>query len=145
MWIVDLVSRFLHILAAAWAVGALAYTRYVLSPGVQAMDLDQRNALLGRFSERLKPLALATIVLALLSGFYNFFRILDGGVLQGYHMMFGIKFLLALHVLSMLYVLSKPPTGDPQSDAKRSRQAFGALMTALIILAIGAYLRTLHA
>jgi hypothetical protein len=65
-------------------------------------------------------------------------------VLPGYHMWFGIKVLLALHVFGMLDVLSKPPSGDPKRDAKRSRLALGALISAVIILAIGAYLRTLH-
>ena len=139
----DILSRFIHILAAAWAVGSLLYTWYVLSPAVQALAAAERDRLLRGISERLRPLAVSTIVLSLLTGFYNFYRILQGGVAPGYHMAFGIKFLLALHVLSMLYILSKPP-GDAKRDAKRSRLALGSLISALIILAIGAYLRTLH-
>jgi uncharacterized membrane protein len=140
----DILSRFLHILAAAWTVGSLIYTRYVLSPAVQAMSAEERGALLGRLAGRLRPLALTSIALLLITGFYNFFRILQGGVAEGYHMAFGIKFLLALHVFGMLYVLSKPPGGDPQRDAKRSRLAFGALISATLIVAIGALLRALH-
>jgi uncharacterized membrane protein len=139
----DILSRFLHILFAAWAVGSLIYTYYVLNPAVQAMAEVQRNGLLTRMSERLRPLALATVALVLITGLYNFYRILQGGVAPGYHMAFGIKFVLALHVLSMLVILSKPP-GDPKRDAKRSRFALGALLSAVIILGIGAYLRTLH-
>jgi uncharacterized membrane protein len=139
----DILSRFIHILAAAWAVGSLLYTWYVLSPAVQALAAAERDRLLRGISERLRPLAISTILLSLLTGLYNFYRILQGGVAPGYHMAFGIKFLLALHVLSMLYILSKPP-GDAKRDAKRSRLALGSLISALIILAIGAYLRTLH-
>jgi uncharacterized membrane protein len=140
----DILSRFLHILAAAWAVGSLFYTYLVLSPAVQAMAAGERAQLLGRLSARLQPLALATIALSLLTGLYNFYRILQAGVAPGYHMAFGVKFLLALHVFGMLFVLSKPPSADPGQDAKRSRLALGALISAVIILAIGAYLRTLH-
>jgi uncharacterized membrane protein len=139
----DILSRILHILAAAWAVGALAYTYFVLSPAVQAMAADERSRLLGKLSQGLQPLAVSAIVASLITGLYNFYRILQGGVAPGYHMAFGIKFLLALHVLSMLYVLSKPP-GDPKRDAKRTRLALGALISAVLIVAIGAYLRTLH-
>lgn len=139
----DILSRFLHILFAAWAVGSLIYAYYVLNPAVQAMAPDERTRLLTAISERLRLLALATVVLVLLTGLYNFYRILQGGVAPGYHMAFGIKFLLALHVLSMLFVLSKPP-GDPERDAKRSRLALGALISAVLIVGIGAYLRTLH-
>jgi uncharacterized membrane protein len=140
----DIVSRFLHILAAAWAAGSLIYTYYVLSPVVQAMAANERAQLLGRLSSRLRPLAHTAITLALITGLYNFYRIYQAGVLPGYHMWFGIKVLLALHVFGMLDVLSKPPSGDPKRDAKRSRLALGALISAVIILAIGAYLRTLH-
>jgi uncharacterized membrane protein len=140
----DIISRFLHILAAAWAVGSLIYTRYVLSPAVQAMAAEERGRLLGGLSERLRPLALSSIALLLITGLYNFYRILQGSVAPGYHMAFGIKFLLALHVFGMLYVLSKPPGGDPRHDAKRSRLALGALISSMLILGIGAYLRTLH-
>jgi uncharacterized membrane protein len=140
----DIVSRFLHILAAAWAVGSLAYTCLVLSPAVQAMGANERAQLLGRLSSRLQPLAHTSVVLLLVTGLYNFYRIYQGGVAPGYHMAFGIKFLLALHVFGMLEVLSKPPSGDPQRDAKRSRLALGALISAVIIVVIGAYLRTLH-
>ena len=140
----DILSRFLHILAAVWATGSLIYTCFVLSPAVQAMAEDERARLLGRISQGLRPLAISTIVVSLITGLYNFYRILQGGVAPGYHMAFGIKFLLALHVLSMLYMLSKPPGANPQRDAKRSRLALGALISAVIIVAIGAYLRTLH-
>jgi uncharacterized membrane protein len=141
----DIVSRFLHILAAAWAVGSLVYTRYVLSPVVQAMGAEERNRLLGRLSERLRPLALSSITLLLITGLYNFYRIYQAGIAPGYHMLFGIKVLLALHVFAMLGMLSKPPSGDPRRDAKRSRLALGGLISAMVILGIAAYLRTLHA
>jgi uncharacterized membrane protein len=139
-----IVSRFLHILAAAWAVGSLIYTWYVLNPAVQAMAAQERAQLLGRLSTRLRPLAQTSIALLLITGLYNFYLIYQAGVASGYHMVFGIKVLLALHVFGMLEVLSKPPSADPRRDAKRSRLALGALISALIILALGAYLRTLH-
>jgi hypothetical protein len=44
----------------------------------------------------------------------------------------------------MLFVLSKAPGANPRQDAKRARLALGALISSVIILALGAYLRTLH-
>jgi len=79
-----------------------------------------------------------------LSGSYNFFRVVSSGVDTTYHMAFGLKFLLALHVFAILFILSTPPSGDPQRDAKRPRLVVGALISGLIILAVAAYLRTLH-
>jgi uncharacterized membrane protein len=141
---VDLLSRWLHILAASFAVGAFIYGRFVVAPSLATLSAAQRTPLVEQFAARLRPLAWSAIAILLLTGLYNFYVILQRGVQPGYHMVFGIKFLLALHVFGMLFVLSKPPTGDPARDAKRPRLMLGAAISGMLILALGAYLRTLH-
>ena len=47
---------------------------------------------------------LILVALSLGSGFWNFFARLQEGVAKGYHMWFGVKFLLALHILSMAVI-----------------------------------------
>lgn len=140
----DILSRWLHITAAAIAVGSLVYARFVLAPAMESLTVEQRASLLEKLSARLRPVAIAVIAALVASGSYNLFRVLQGGVGSSYHMVFGIKFLLALHVFGMLYLVATPPTGDPARDAKRPRLMFGAVVSGLIILALGAYLRTLH-
>lgn len=140
----DILSRWLHILAATVAVGSFVYARFVLAPSLQALEDRQRTTLLTQLAARLRPLALSVIVILLASGAYNFYLALRNGVLDGYHMAFGIKFILALHVFGMLFQLSMPPSGDPVRDAKRSRLMMGAVISGAIILALGAYLRTLR-
>ena len=142
--IIALVSRWTHIAAAAVVVGGFVYGFFVVIPAMNILDEEVRGKLRREIVARLRPWALTSIVLLVLSGSYNFYRIVSAGVDTAYHMAFGIKFLLALHVFAMLFILSTPPSGDPVRDAKRPRLIMGALISALIILAIGAYLRTLH-
>jgi len=132
------------VLAATIAVGSFIYGRWVLAPSLQVLGEEQRRALLERLAAHLRPLALTTIVALVVTGGYNLYRVLQGGVAAGYHMVFGIKFLLALHVFGMLFLLSMPPSGDPARDAKRPRLMLGAAVSGVIVLALGAYLRTLH-
>ena len=109
------------------------------------MAADERTRLLGRISARLRPLAVSAIVLLLVTGLYNFVRINEAGVVvPAYHIAFGIKFLLALHVFGMLFVLSKPPERRPESGRQALATGLGAMISAVIIVALGAYLRTLH-
>ena len=61
------------------------------------------------------------------------------------HAVFGVKVLLALHVLGMLFLVSAPPQDDPGAEAKRSRLLTGAAVSALLIFALAAYLKFLHA
>jgi len=58
-------------------------------------------------------------------------------------MAFGVKFLLALHLFAILYLVTKPAGGGAR-DAKRPRLIAGAVASGMIILALGAYLKSLH-
>jgi uncharacterized membrane protein len=140
----DILSRWLHIVTAATAVGGLLYARLVVTPALAEMSAETRAALTAKMAARLRPVVWATIVVALVSGVYNFFARLSLGVAPAYHIVFGIKFLAALHVFAILLLLSGPPSGDPQREAKRGRWLTGAVISGLVIVALGAYLRTLH-
>ncbi|MDA1315704.1 MAG: hypothetical protein O2968_20460 [Acidobacteria bacterium] len=142
--IIALVSRWTHIAAAAVVVGGFVYARFVLFPAMSTLNEEAQAKLRGAIVANLRPWALTSIVLLVLSGSYNFYRVVQSGVDTAYHMAFGLKFLLALHVFGMLFVLSTRLSGDPKRDAKRPRLIMGALISGLIILALGAYLRTLH-
>ncbi len=141
----DIFSRWLHIAAAAVAVGGLVYARLVLAPALQVLGEEDRAKFLGKLSASLKPLAVTVIIALVASGIYNLLNVLQGGgVGASYHMVFAVKFLLAVHVFGMLYLVAMPPSGDSARDAKRPRLMAGAAISGLIILALGAYLRTLH-
>ena len=141
---VSILFRWIHIVAAAFVVGGFVYARFVMLPAMDGLSSEERLAMFGRLAARLRALALTAIVLLLVSGSYNFYKVVQGGVDTAYHMAFGIKFLLALHIFGMLFVLGTPPSGDPARDAKRPRLMFGAIISGLIVLLLGAYLRTLH-
>ena len=140
----DILSRWLHITASVVAVGGLVYARFVLTPAMQSLAAEQRVLLSEQIAKRLRPIAVAAIVLVTGSGVYNLIRVMERGVTRDYHIAFGIKFLLALHVLAMLYIASVPPGGDAARDAKRSRLLLGGALSGLVVLALGAYLRSLH-
>lgn len=141
---IDVILRWSHILAAAIVVGGFAYARFVLYPATKALAEDEQAQLREGIAANLRPWALTSIVLLVVSGSYNFYQVVSSSVDTAYHMAFGMKFLLALHVFAILFMLSTPPSGDPAKDAKRPRLALGAFISGLMILLLGAYLRTLH-
>ena len=140
----DILSRWLHVTAAAVALGGLIYARFVLTPAARSLAAEQRAELSRQIAKRLRPLAWTAIILLFASGAYNFLRVLEGGVESGYHMVFGFKFLIAGHVLAMLHVASLPPSGDAARDAKRARLLLGGTISGLVVFALGAYLHALH-
>ena len=114
----------IHILMAILvAGGGLAA---LMSGGVTVSVLPRRTALIG-------------IILLIVTGANNFIQRLDAGVPKGYHMWFGIKFLLALHILTMVYIVS----GPQHTPEKRARLLKGVGISAIAVVLISVYLNYL--
>ncbi len=106
---VNLLSRWLHIFGAIFLMGGAFYMRAVLMPSA-AESLDDathqklRTSIMGRWRKWIMILSLVLIA----TGFYNFFTV---GIPAhkgepAYHMLFGIKFLLAIAVFGLASMLA---------------------------------------
>ena len=126
MDLVGLFSRWVHIASAVTLMGGVLFARQVLR-GVAEAELITRYATAFQ----------AAVGGLLLSGAYNLLS--KAAVPKGYHMVFGIKFLLALHVFAMAFLVGRQ--GVPVS--KRQRQLTGMVISGALILALSAYLRWL--
>ncbi|MBY0503802.1 MAG: hypothetical protein K2X03_07825 [Bryobacteraceae bacterium] len=111
------------VMAMLLAGGALAV---LFSGGTTSPALPRQTAVIG-------------IILLLTTGINNFISRLGTGVPKGYHMWFGIKFLLALHVVTMIYLVS----GGKLSDEKRIRLLKGAGASVIAVVLISVYLNFL--
>lgn len=116
--------RWLHLFLGIAMVGGAAGGAYLNQPIVSALS---RNAVF------------AGITGILLSGLYNMMKMMSNAP-KGWHMWFGIKFLLALHVFAMIFLLTKPDA----TPEKRKRWQMSALISTAVVVAVGAYLRSLH-
>tara|TARA_Y100000994_G_scaffold223164_1_gene203872 strand:+ start:78 stop:614 length:537 start_codon:yes stop_codon:yes gene_type:complete len=147
-YVLQLFSRILHILGAIILVGGLFYIRTVLAPA----ETDKTSAdtcYAGRRAIWARWVGIATFLL-LLSGFYNFMTIngqakVDGGKLEPtYHILFGIKFLLALLVMFIASILAgKTAAADRFRGQMRKWLNLGWL-AAMAIVIIAAMMRTFH-
>ena len=126
MDLIGLLSRWLHIVSALTLLGGVLFARQVLR-GTAGAELVTRFA----------KTFLAAVGGLLLSGLYNLLS--KTSVPKGYHMVFGIKFLLALHVFAMAVLIGRPGV----EAAKRHRQMTGIVISGALILALSAYLRFL--
>jgi hypothetical protein len=123
--LLPLLLRLLHIIPAVVVVGGAVGGAFLNHP--VAAPLSRGTVLVG-------------IVALLGSGLYNFLTYVQAGVPKGYHMWFGIKFLLGLHVMTMLFLLTKPDA----PAAKRQRWQVSALWGTIAVIIAGAYLRALR-
>lgn len=82
---------------------------------------------------------IGAIVTLLTSGIIQMMTVMSNAP-KGWHMWFGIKFLLALHVFAMMFLLTKPDA----TEAKRKRWHFSMLIGVVLVTAIAAYLGKLR-
>ncbi|MCC6494106.1 MAG: hypothetical protein IT424_13920 [Pirellulales bacterium] len=142
-FIARVISRILHIVAAIILGGGLFYMRSVLAPsGAEACFAGRRSAWA-------KWVGIAAFLL-LASGLFNFFVILnqyrDAGqtLPPSYHMLFGIKVLLALVAMFIASMLAGRTAAAERFRANLPRWLTIGWITILAIVVLGALLRAHH-
>jgi hypothetical protein len=110
--VLPIAMRWLHLASIAVLLGGVFYAA----------------AVVGDMSNRFKPIAYVAMGGILISGFYNYLS--KASFPPHYHMWFGIKMLLVLHVFSVVVVYK----------GKR-RLLTGAAIAGAIIIGISEYLR----
>lgn len=107
--IVPVIARWAHIFAAIITLGGAIFLRFVLLPAAEsALDEETHEKLRTAAWRRWQLLVHVSIGLLIVSGFYNFIVIMapaHSGQSQ-YHMLFGIKFLLAMAVFLLAILLT---------------------------------------
>jgi uncharacterized membrane protein len=128
--VLGVLVRWMHIVSAVLLIGGLAFARAVAVPALETLPEDERAEAWRRMAGRFRPMVYAAIAGLLVSGVYNL--LIHPGHTQYYHMLFGIKILLALHVFAVSILAVKEP--------KLSRMSSAAISGLLAIL-LAAYLR----
>lgn len=124
MVVLGMILRWMHILSAIALMGGAIFQRMVLLPAAELLPNEAHEKLKAAVRGRWSRVVMASAGLLLLSGLANFGILivayqLDKSTLVGgkYHMLFGIKFLLALVVLYIASMLA-----GRSSMAERARQ-----------------------
>ena len=123
----------LHILCAVTLVGGAIAWRFATLPGIRLLDPGVRAKVDNAVAAAWRPVVISAILGLLISGVYNFMH--RPVKTPTFHMLFGIKMLLALHVFAVSYLATRP------DNARRSRQLTGIVISGLVILVISSAFR----
>jgi uncharacterized membrane protein len=135
--VVELVLRWMHILAATAAVGGTLFARVAFLPAVETLPEDQRRAVHEAARKRWSVVVMIAIAFLLASGFVNFlfFKIKEPDLPKpGYHALFGIKFLVALAVFFLASALTG--RGDAYAKIRARRKLWLTVTLGLAILVV---------
>jgi uncharacterized membrane protein (UPF0136 family) len=83
---------------------------------------------------QMRGVAITSALLLLVTGAFNFMTKMKGAP-AGWHALIGIKLLLALHVIGMVFLIAR---GTATAE-KEARWRKGALMTGAVVMLIGLY------
>ena len=137
-----LALRWIHILAAITLMGGAIFQRFALMPAAAELDDAAHDRLKVAVRGHWSKLVMMSAGGLLLSGLVNIGILIASYTLaKPYHMIFGVKFLLALVVLYIASLLA-----GRSAAAERARQNAKSLLTinlvlATIVVCLGGYLR----
>jgi hypothetical protein len=130
MEILSILMMAAHILCALTLVGGALAWRYGAIPGIQLLESGTRVKVDNAIASAWRPAVIIAILGVLLTGIYNLIN--AGQQSPRFHMVFGIKMLLALHVFAVTILATRP------DNARRARQLTGVIIsgTGIVILSV---------
>jgi uncharacterized membrane protein len=131
--VLSVIARWVHIASMATLIGGVLFGRLVLAPSIATLSAEAREALIEKVAALFRPLAYAAMAGLVLSGTFNLLT--TPGHRPFYHMLLGVKLLLAAHVFAVAVLVVQP------KNPRRVRLMTGMLISGLTILVISALLR----
>lgn len=139
--VLNVLMRWMHILAAIGLVGGSFFLRFVLVPAAgSVLDPDTHANLREQVRKRWSMVVNIGMLMFIVSGFYNYLMVtrFEHPDEPTYHMLFGIKFLLAMVVFFLAALL----TSRKQRLAAKSPMWMGVMLTvALTVILIAGYMK----
>ena len=132
-----ILMRWMHIVSVITAIGGLLYSSLVVAPALSSLPEAARPDFAAAVNNRFRPLLRLAIFTLIVSGLYNL--VTKANLPPGYHMWFGIKMLLALHVIAVSFLLSSSSV----TQQRRTRMTTGVVISGGVIVLLSAYLRFL--
>jgi hypothetical protein len=125
--------RALHVFSAVTLIGGVLAWRFAAIPGLESLAPETRGKVDNAIAARWRSAVMLSVLGLLVSGVYNFLH--KVGMSPTYHMVFGIKILLALHVFAAAMLATRPDNG------RRARQLTGVALSGTVIVILSAILR----
>jgi uncharacterized membrane protein len=142
-----LILRYMHILGAIALMGGTIFMRFALRPVVVGLPAESRAAILEQVRSRWAKFVMASAALLLISGLanlglaarYDYEPVL--GMAKGYHMIVGVKFLLALPIFLFASFLTGRSETAKRFQANAETWMNVNLALALVMVLIGGGLK----
>lgn len=131
--VLQVLSRWLHVGSAIVMIGGVVFWQFALLPAARTLNDSDRETLGNEVGRRWKFFVHGPITLLILTGIYNIVaRFQNGGPVVAWHMLVGIKILVALFIMFVLSAL----VGRSRALAPMRQQPAVWMSTVAILAAI---------
>lgn len=137
--ILGVLMRWVHVSSAVLILGGFAYARFVALPALKKLPMADQHQLSVELEARFRTILLLAINGVALSGLYNLLT--RPTYSREYFLWFGLKLMLALHVIGVAILMARARGADAEFEAKRPRQMTFLVISGVLVLLISAYLR----
>ena len=135
--ILSIAMRWTHIISVITVLGGLLYASLAVAPALAALPAESRAEFAAALNLRFRPWLRLAVFFLVVSGLYNL--VTKTNIPPGYQMWFGIKMLLALHVIVVTFLLSRASI----TQERRNRMVGGVVLAGVVVTMLSAYLRFL--
>ncbi len=144
---VAMISRWLHITAAIFAVGGAVLMRTSLLPAAkESLDDPTHERLRAAVTRRWKIVVHVCVTVLLLTGGFNFYWLALKHALPAnpYHFVFGAKLLLALFVIAIAEILVGRSPGTAPMRANASVWLSRLIIAAVLVVFVSGLLHAIR-
>lgn len=144
MEFLTVISRIVHVATAIVLVGGSVFTLLVLIPAAKMIPAETEQTLRKAVTSRWKRFVHLGVLLFLISGFYNYYLAFERHDGDGtYHMLMGIKMLLAFGVFFLASALVGRSSALEPIRQNRGRWLTVIVAASLVIVTIAGYLKVM--
>lgn len=141
--LLHLLARFLHVGSVIVLLGGIFYARQVLVPTLNRLPEPERLAAAAFSQAQFKRTLWTLLAVTFVAGFYNFYSYSGPKHSSTYHMWFGIKMLLVLHILATAILWSTASQSSELVRTRSTRRLLSLIISGFVVVFISAYLRSL--
>jgi uncharacterized membrane protein len=131
--VLTVIMRWIHISSVATLIGGMFFGRFIMARAAEGLAPGERESFLDRAAALFHPVVFGAMAGLLISGAYRL--IMNSGHPPLYHILLGVKLLLAMHVFAVGILIGRP------NNPRRARMMAGAAISGLVIIGISACLR----
>jgi len=143
--ILQLVSRWLHIIAGMVAVGGMLFARLVVFPTLREWPEAERRSIHDAMRARWSKVVAIAIASLLITGLYNYARMeIDYTLPMWYRAVFGVKFLLAMTMFTLASLLAGRSAASQRLRTNPGVWLGLNLLLAVAVVGLSGVLRSAH-